>query len=57
MDGQTLVNLEIFSNNFDGGSSGKGCGFHLCSIPLNFVKSYIAKIIFLYSSLYGRYLI
>lgn len=23
MDGQTLVNLEIFNNNADGGSSGK----------------------------------
>lgn len=23
IDGQTLVNLEIFSNNADGGSSGK----------------------------------
>jgi DNA mismatch repair ATPase MutS len=24
MDGQTLVNLEVFSNSFDGGSSGMG---------------------------------
>lgn len=29
MDGQTLVNLEIFGNSADGGSSGQ------CSYPLN----------------------
>lgn len=30
MDGQTLVNLEIFSNNDDGGSTGKS--LHILAI-------------------------
>lgn len=59
MDGQTLVNLEIFSNNVDGGLSGKHAFFmFLCWIIFFFVSNGLFQmqiVILLFLSLQSSY--